>query len=215
MMRHGAERGSLVLQENGANVATVVAAMFENRDADSAFGDLLMDLAAVLPGFADLVPVYDKRTGIWDLDFVFDTGRRLPCAMVSDGTLRVLGILTAIHSSRPSGTVLIDEIEVGFHPAILMTLMDRIQLRLDDDPQLQVITTTHSPVVVSRVLNQRSDSVVFFDQVYGAITWPDGEKSPTERTRARYVAASGEPGHYVTSREVRRYLETVRSVTAP
>jgi predicted ATPase len=215
LMRRGSDesRSPRVLLGDGSNVARVVASMRDGGHARTAYGNLLMDLAAVLPGFADLISVYDERRRTWDLDFVFDTGRRLPCSMVSDGTLRVLGVLVAVHSlALNDGTLLIDEIEIGLHPAFLVTLVDRIRRRVRDYRRLQVIATTHSPVVVSEVVAESPESVVFIDQVYGALAWPDGEKSATERTRARPVAASGERGSFVSPREVRRYLETVRPV---
>lgn len=211
VMRQGAERGQAgALARDGRNIAAVVAALAGARPKP--FGELLMDLAAVLPGLCGLEPVYDERREVWDLDFLFSTGRRLPSNMVSDGTLRVLGILTALHSSAVDQTLLIDEIEVGLHPAFLTALLGRIERRLEDEPSRQVITTTHSPVVVSQVLATRLNSVVFVDQVYGGKVPAAGGEVVTERTRARRVAADGERGRIVTPREVRRYLETVQPV---
>jgi len=69
---------------------------------------------------------------------------------VSDGTLVVLALLTAIHQEPQPRVLLIDDIETGLHPAAQESLMKQIRRLLDQIPELQVVATTHSPFVIDQ-----------------------------------------------------------------
>jgi hypothetical protein len=198
------------LDPRGSDFAAVVNDMYERRNESDEYGRFLMDAVSIVPGLAQIEPVFDERRDELDLDFVFDSGRRLPSTLVSDGTLRIVGLLSALHFDGRPKTILIDEVEVGLHPAFLLKLVERIQRRVAENPKLQIMVTSHSPVVVSGVLAQNPDSVVFLDQVTSAYKFSPWQIAPTSFTRARRVAESGQRGTYVTPREVRRYLDTVR-----
>jgi predicted ATPase len=68
----------------------------------------------------------------------FDTSR------MSDGTLRVLGILVALFKSSLSGptVVAIEESELSLHPAAMRALVDAVSVAT---AKRQVILSTHSP----------------------------------------------------------------------
>ena len=209
MRQPAISQGASYFEPDGSTFAAVVNDMYERRNQTDEFVGFLMDAVSVVSGLAQIQPVFDERRDEWDIDFVFDTGRTLPSTLVSDGTLRVVGLLAALHFGVEGKTILIDEVEVGLHPAFLLKLVERIQRRVANDPKLQVIMTTHSPVVVSRVLAENPGSVVFLDQVSSGVKHSDWQIAPTEFTRARHVADTGERGTYVNPREVRRYLGTV------
>jgi predicted ATPase len=74
--------------------------------------------------------------------------QELPFYLVdeSDGTLRVLGILTALYQDPPRPLLTIEEPELNIHPGALEVLCDVIQ---EASLRSQVIVTTHSPDLVS------------------------------------------------------------------
>jgi predicted ATPase len=74
----------------------------------------------------------------------------VPAAHLSDGTLIVLGLLTAIHRER-SRLVLIEDLDNRLHPAAQEQLLDRLRELLAADPELQVIATTHSPFILDKL----------------------------------------------------------------
>jgi len=67
---------------------------------------------------------------------------------VSDGTLIVLALLTAIHQEPRPRVLLIDDIETGLHPAAQQSLMAQIRHLLEQFPELQIVATTHSPFII-------------------------------------------------------------------
>ncbi|MBW8484496.1 AAA family ATPase [Actinomadura parmotrematis] len=199
------------LHRDGSNLAAVLGRM---RDTE-AFADLTADLVALVPDVQAMVPELDAKRQEWSFDLVIDGQGAVPSTLLSDGTLRILGLLAALHDPDHAGTLMVEEIENGLHPGRLAELLRRIQERVTDlsDPESlnrplrQVILTSHSPVVVSELYRMRPDSLVFMDTVVRV----DPEHDRVSRvTVAKPVRESGEPGTYVSPRQVRRYLGTVR-----
>jgi predicted ATPase len=67
---------------------------------------------------------------------------------LSEGTLLTLGILTVLHSGRRQHLLLLDDIDRGLHPRAQREIVQLVRKIVDNDPQLQVVCTTHSPYVV-------------------------------------------------------------------
>jgi predicted ATPase len=206
----GLDRGRLA--PDASNLAAVLGRFSES----DALPELLLDVRAVIPALDDIVPVRDHR-GDWDYDLRYRELGAMAPAVASDGTLRVLALLAAVHDPEYPGTVIVDEIENGLHPSRLATLLSRIADRTRSDRDRdravrQVVVTTHSPVVVSHMLAEDRDSVVFFDSVFHPEE-VEGVRVGSMVTRARGVRETGVRGSYVTATEVRSYLETVRQDT--
>ena len=134
--------------------------------------------------------------------------------VASDGTLRTLAILDAAHDLPERGTLVIDEIETGLHPAHQGQLLRRLRNLTLRKPGRQIIVTTHSPVVLSEILPVDPGAAVYLSQVVGGVTRPGGLTSGRVFTHARTFKPGGARGTYVTPQEVRSYLNNVRSVDA-
>jgi len=67
---------------------------------------------------------------------------------VSDGTLRLLCLITALHLLPEHGILCIEEPEHGLHPHLFGPLLDLIRERCPADGAKQVLLTTHSPDLV-------------------------------------------------------------------
>ena len=69
---------------------------------------------------------------------------RFPATNMSDGTLRALGVLTALlqDGDGPPTLVAIEEPEIALHPAALSALLDALQ---DAKESAQICITSHSP----------------------------------------------------------------------
>ncbi|WP_049556805.1 AAA family ATPase [Nonomuraea sp. SBT364] len=200
------------LSSDGANLAAVLGRLHEAGALDP----LVLDLAALIPDIAGLVPYLDARRQEWSFDLVIDGQGQVSSALLSDGTLRVLGLLAALHDPVHAGVLLIEEIENGLHPSRLAELLRRIRRLVTDlndpaallRPLRQVIITTHSPVVVSELYRLQPQSLVFLDSAVRV----DPERALMSRvTVAKPVRAEGEPGTFVSPRQVRRYLSTVEA----
>jgi predicted ATPase len=99
---------------------------------------------ALLPGQHLNFPAYE---------LLFDTlsGRSIPAHAMSDGTLRVLALLTAALGHDAPQLILLDDIERGIHPRAMVELVRLLQKTLDEVPGLQIVATTHSPDLLDRL----------------------------------------------------------------
>jgi len=66
--------------------------------------------------------------------------------LISEGTLRVLGLLAAVHPDSPCSLVGYEEPENGVHPARIRTIADILH-RTCTQYGKQLIVTTHSPLL--------------------------------------------------------------------
>lgn len=95
-------------------------------------------------------PVYEKRSYLREeighqvvIDFEHADG--VPGPFASEGTLLLLGLLTAIHTSG-SSVLLLDDIERGLHPKSQQQLVG--YLREMTEQGIQIIATSHSPYLL-------------------------------------------------------------------
>lgn len=86
-------------------------------------------------------------------EILFDTtsGGSIPARAMSDGTLRVLALLTAALGRNPPKLILLDDIERGVHPRAMVELVRLLQKTLGEVPDLQIVATTHSPDLLDRL----------------------------------------------------------------
>lgn len=67
---------------------------------------------------------------------------------LSDGTLRLLAILTALETMPDHGLLCLEEPEHGLHPLLFGPLLDLVRERCPVGSSRQVLLTTHSPDLV-------------------------------------------------------------------
>jgi predicted ATPase len=137
------------LARDGRNIAAVL------REMARAGGQAVLDriseeLRAVVPG---VVSVQPKTLGPKE---TLEFGQRVKgdenpwgflAASMSDGTLRALGVLVAVHQASVNGArrvtlVGIEEPEAAIHPGAAEVLLETLRAASDD---VQVLVTTHSP----------------------------------------------------------------------
>jgi len=134
---------SRYLHRDGANVVSILQRM-SSRDPE--FLERVRELLnAIVPNLAKLwlVSERDKRPVLMftqkatqNEDFLFDASR------MADGTLRVLGLLTAAMQEPTPTVVAFDEPELYLHPGAVGAISDIIQVAAQ---RSQVVVTTHSP----------------------------------------------------------------------
>jgi predicted ATPase len=78
----------------------------------------------------------------------------IPAADISDGTLRILGFLTALYQENTPSIICFEEIENGIHPWLLHKMLELLKIvsteGITGNP-VQVLITTHSPVLLNYV----------------------------------------------------------------
>jgi predicted ATPase len=160
------------LQVSGANLAAVLARMkTDTADEDNPRGvlaELSADVAHLIPGLTEVDVRDDLSNRRWEL--LISTREQAPytARVASDGTLRILALLTALSDPDHGGVLAFEEPENGVHPARLPPLIDHVRSLVTDPskaptgrfPLLQLLVTTHSPVVVRSL---RANEGVYFD----------------------------------------------------
>ncbi len=143
-------REGMILLSNGSNAASVLRRII-NQDDDrngQVYERICRLLSQIVPG---TISVHPKSLGQKEtLEFRQEVaGSRHPWRFdalnMSDGTLRVLGILLAVYQPRPASLIAIEEPESTIHPAATEVLMD---ILLDGTNRSQVLLTTHSPDIL-------------------------------------------------------------------
>lgn len=146
---------STALNNDASNIAGVLAALPENEKIQ--VEQILSKYAQKLPE-RDITEVYTKPVGEFSRDAMLyckeDWGSEKEIKMdargMSDGTLRLLGILTAL-LTRPSGTqIIIEEVDNGLHPSRSKLLLDMIR-DISGEREIDVLVTTHNPALLDEL----------------------------------------------------------------
>jgi len=88
-------------------------------------------------------------------------GRRTSARSASDGTLRFLGEVVALLTSPRGSLVVLEEPDVGLHPARIRLLAELLE-HVTKDRGVQVIATTHSPTLLAHLSKEALGAVVAF-----------------------------------------------------
>lgn len=152
---HQAQRSDLpndFLLEDASNLALVLNDL-QNRRATKRL--LLNYLQLVYEGVEDVTTKIQSGT-IQILFHEKGLASPVPASRLSDGTLHYLCLLTILLHPEPPPLICIEEPELGLHPDILPKIAD---LLIDASQRTQLIVTTHSETLVSR-LSEIPESVV-------------------------------------------------------
>lgn len=83
---------------------------------------------------------------------------------MSDGTLRIIAIMTAI-LTRPKGSlIVVEEVDNGIHPSkakLLLQYLDELSL----DREIDILVTTHNAAMMD-ALSQPGDMIPFVSVIY-------------------------------------------------
>lgn len=160
------------LDMHGRNVASMLAALERNED----FRDEVLNwLALIVPGMENVATETQRLDGSTVITFKESgTKTRFPAKLISDGTIYVLCILTAVLSrAQQRGITLIEEPERGIHPQAIGELVGL--MRDSASVEHPIFLTTHSESVVRNL----ETAELFF------VSKPDG------RTRVRSAVTAG------------------------
>jgi predicted ATPase len=67
---------------------------------------------------------------------------------VSSGTLFALGLLTVTLGADSANVILLDDLDHGLHPKAQMELVEVFRGLIEQNPDLQIIATSHSPYIL-------------------------------------------------------------------
>ena len=163
-MREPSIPGATTLGDYGQNLPTVLDAICADPQRERTLMSWLQELTPM-----DVKDFEFPRdpSGRVHLQIVERNGRKVSAYSASDGTLRFLGILAALLNSNEGGLYFFEEIDNGIHPNRLWLLVDFIE-RQTAKGGVQVITTTHSPALLSWIRDEafENTSVVYRDEYW-------------------------------------------------
>lgn len=142
-----------LMQPQGGGLASLMA-YYKNEDEPRfhRMVDLFRMLIPRVKGIR-ITRVNTGNGGALGEGLLFDLpGRKgVPASAMSDGTLYALGLIVKILDPQRPKTLLIDDIDHGFHPKAQLTLVELLHKLLDEIPDLQIIATSHSPYILDRL----------------------------------------------------------------
>lgn len=224
-----------VLNADGSNLAAVLAQLKAETQSAARPNGVLSDIAAelnnLIPGVTRLHAELHDASREYRIELTMRDGLPFTSRVISDGTLRVLALLTLLHDPRHRGLICFEEPENGVHPARVKLLVQRLRDMVSNPctfteedevaPLSQLLLNSHSPVVLSALLDKD------LHPVEGAILFADTSsisdptrKEVRRRTRLRPVKPraqgelfelNGAPQGYVSDFEVKNVLETASS----
>jgi predicted ATPase len=134
--------GKVTLDENGDNLAIVLARLKKGNEEWSSYINVIRD---ILPFISDLdISKLGDKAMFIQLREGYSEKDLLPASMVSDGTVSIIALVYAIYFE--SGSVaIIEEPERNLHPGLISKLVDMMQ---DASRGKQIIITTHNLEVI-------------------------------------------------------------------
>jgi predicted ATPase len=140
----------------------------------------------------------------FDGDLVFSS------RVISDGTLRLLALLTILNDPRRRGTLCFEEPENGVHegrvPMLVEFLRGAAKVSTDlDIPSFQILLNTHSPKVMAALLDREivaADSVIGIDPTSGIRSAKTRMRTGIQETGDRF-----NPETHLSRSEVERLLQ--------
>ncbi|WP_181234191.1 AAA family ATPase [Enhygromyxa salina] len=215
------------LRPDGSNLPTVLADL-----PPPLLGEIRASLVALVPGLSSVsvVPAQEALS----LEFELSGGERVPGRLASDGTLRLLALLTALRLEQRPALIGIEEPENGIFPGRLSVLVELLRQeagrKLHEEPGFadarlagsggaefgnlmsdflppQILLTTHSPLLLA-MLREHPEHLRFVDTVH---------RDRRRVTRVRKVGSvSADRRHLVVSpREIDELMNTVKSGGPP
>jgi len=160
-MRGYGRRGA-PLGVDGSNVSGVLAQLCDEPEAKRSLVDWLSEFCA--PEITDLDFVEIKELGDVMAMFVEKGGKRISARSLSDGTLRFLGVLLALRTAEPGSVILMEEVDTGLHPTRIRLLLEYLET-VTREREIQVIATTHSPVILQWLNPEALRSTLVFGRV--------------------------------------------------
>ncbi|MDX2139337.1 MAG: AAA family ATPase [Chloroflexota bacterium] len=136
------------LDSDAANLATVLWRIANTIEDQNLIEQIYEGFANIVPGLDTRQPFRVESFGNFvAITIQHQDGSTFDLASESDGTIRILGLLTAIYQIPRLKLIAIEEPELIIHPGALGVLCDIFK---EASLTSQIILTTHSPDMISR-----------------------------------------------------------------
>lgn len=135
------------LSRHGENISTVIKALQLKRRSNKSFDELNSLMRLVIPHL-DSIGV-ESVGGLLAPRFLMmaESNKRhsFNVSQISDGSLRLLGLLAALYQTNPPSAIALEEPEQNINPGFLTIIAEAVK---ETAAKRQVLITTHSPHLV-------------------------------------------------------------------
>jgi predicted ATPase len=152
------------LKRDGSNAAAVLKRLSDQENGGGKYERLCSLLAKAVKGLEKVEhrAIGQKETLQFRQNVGLHHPGRFEALNMSDGTLRILGLLLALYQPGSHSVVAVEEPEATVHPGIMEMVLEVL---LDASRERQVLVTTHSPDVLDhKDLDDRHIRVVTIEQ---------------------------------------------------
>ncbi|WP_374978929.1 ATP-binding protein [Pseudomonas solani] len=155
LMRDYVRVGQNILLKDGSNISAVLqniaATELDKKSKNHSIANILRIVTQVPEEpFADFEFIQTRQH---DTIFAIKSGERIVDArLISDGTLRVLAVITALESIPRGSRVVIEEFDNGLHPSRAELLISAIR-EIVKRRELNILLSTHNPASLNSLDN--------------------------------------------------------------
>jgi predicted ATPase len=158
----GYGRRDLPLGTEAKNISGVLAQLCEDPNVRRSIVGWIAELCA--PEVVDIDFIEQRELGDVMAIFVEKGGKRISARSISDGTLHFLGILLALRTAEPGSVILLEDMDTGLHPTRIRLLIEYLE-SVTRERDIQVVATTHSPVMLQWLKPESLRDVIVFGRV--------------------------------------------------
>jgi len=181
------------LREDGSNWVSVIRSSQRTEEGRQILERIYEMMRVVLPDFIDVVvtPVGSYLIPFFRFGKEGETHRQFDPAQLSDGTLRVFGILLSLYQTPTPSLIVIEEPEQTVHPAVLSMLAEAFK---EVAELTQVVVTTHSPQLIEHFEPDNIRIVTMQDGVTHIAPIKASQREAVQRglmTLGEFMAAEG------------------------
>ncbi|MGO9721569.1 MAG: AAA family ATPase [Methylocella sp.] len=203
-----------VLRPDASNLSAVLARLKDETSTVSrpngVLSDIAADLAYLIPSVRDIEVKTDVSNRQYSFNLRFAGETEFSSRVISDGTLRMLALLSILNDPERRGTLCFEEPENGVHEGRVGRLVEFLrggaQITTDlEDNSFQILINTHSPKVMEAL---RDEEIVAADTI--ALIDPAGGTRSTKTRMRTGVTLGGDlfdPEKHLSRFEVEKLLQ--------
>ena len=152
------------LHSTGDNLTSIFKAMSRNKRGSAARTEITDSLKKIMPNLDAIIiqSVGGLMVPAFRVKESDGTRHDFNVSQISDGTLRVLGLLTALYQPNRPSVIALEEPEQTVNPAVLAVVAEAIK---DVGEKSQVLVTTHSPHFIDQFEPEEIRAVEMIDNL--------------------------------------------------
>ncbi|SDX42255.1 AAA family ATPase [Paracoccus sanguinis] len=193
---------------DASNISAVLARIKDDTSTtdrpDGVLVDISRGLARLIPSTRRVLSVTSVDKKEYSFEIEMADGATFSSRVISDGTLRLLALVTFLEDPNRAGLLCFEEPENGVHEGRIPALVESLREATKDvsSGYFQVLLNTHSPALMSAL----DDAEIIAADVVTMVSQGNKEKFTRMRAGAQAQVELIEPQKHLTRFEIERLL---------